>query len=317
MKAVIYKKYGPPKVLEMVDIPKPQPKDNEVLVKIYATTVTSGDVRLRSSNFPPLVWFPARLIFGLFKPKKEILGHEFSGIIEAIGKDVHKFKVGDEIFATPTMTNSGSYTEYISIPQDRKKGVLALKPKTLSFKEAAALPIGGMTALFLLNKANLGKGQQVLIYGGSGSVGSYAIQIAAKQDANVVAVCSTSNFDMVKSLGATRAIDYKKEDYTTCEDKFDIVFDAVGKTSKSKAQKVLKQGGRFASVKSLTSLDQDHLNQLKEMAEMGKIKPYIDQTFSLSNIIEAHEYVDSGRKKGNVVVEIINTEDKSTEDIEH
>lgn len=309
MKAAIYSKYGPPNVLKLVDIAKPRPKDNEILVKIYATTVTSGDVRLRSSNFPLLVWLPVRLMFGLFKPKKEILGHEFSGIVEAIGKDVTKFKIGDEIFATPTMLNSGSYTEYISIPEDRKKGVLGLKPKNLSFKEAAAMPVGGMTALFLLNKAKLSRGHHVLIFGASGSVGSYAIQIAKEQEATVVAVCSSSNFDMVKSLGADGVIDYKKEDYSIREDRFDIVFDAVGKTSKSKAKKVLKQGGRFASVKSLTSPEQGHLNKLKELAEKGKIKPYIDKCFPLSEIVAAHEYVDKERKKGNVVIEIVNLSD--------
>ena len=270
MKAVIYTRYGSPNVLKLVDIEKPQPKDNEILVKICATTVTSGDARLRSSNFPLLVWLPVRLMFGLFKPKKKILGHEFSGIVEAIGKDVTKYKVGDEIFATPTMLNTGSYAEYICIPQDRNKGVLDLKPENLSFNEAAALPIGGMTALFLLNKAKLSKGQQVVIYGASGSVGSYAIQIAKEQEATVVAVCSSSNFDMVKSLGADRVIDYKKEDYSLLDNRFDIVFDAVGKTSKSKAKKVLKQRGSFVSVKSLTSPTQEHLGELKELAEKQK-----------------------------------------------
>lgn len=306
MKAVIYTKYGPPDVLKLVDIEKPKPKDNEVLVKICATTVTSGDARLRSSDFPALVWLPVRLMFGLFKPKKEILGHEFSGIVEAVGKDVTKFKIGDEVFATPTMLATGSYTEYICIPQERKKGVLELKPKNLSHKEAAALPVGGMTALYLLNKANLSKGQHVLIYGASGSVGSYALQIAKAKEATVVAVCSSSNFDMVKSLGADSAIDYRKEDYSLLKDKFDIVFDAVGKTSKSKAKKVLKQGGNFVSVQTLTSPKQEHLIKIKELAEKQKIRPYIDKCFKLSEIVAAHEYADKGRKKGNIVIEISN-----------
>lgn len=304
MKAVIYTKYGPPNVLKVVEVEKPQPKDNEILVKICTTTVTSGDVRLRSSNFPLLVLLPVRLMFGLFKPKKEILGHEFSGIVEAVGKDVTKYKIGDEIFATPTMLNTGSYTEYICIPQDRKKGVLGLKPKNLSFKEAAALPVGGMTALFLLDKAKLRKGQQVLIYGASGSVGSYAVQIAKEKEATVVAVCSSSNFDMVKSLGADGVIDYKEKDYSLLDNNYDIVFDAVGKTSRSKAKKVLKQGGTFVSIKALTNPTQEHLIRLKELAEKQKIKPYIDRCFQLSEIVAAHEYVDKGRKRGNVVIEI-------------
>lgn len=304
MKAAIYTKYGPPDVLKLVDIEIPQPKGNELLVKIYATTVTSGDVRLRSSDFPPAAWLFARLMFGLFKPKREILGHELSGIVEAVGKDITKYKVGDEIVATPTMLNSGSYAEYICIPEERKKGVLGLKPKNLSFKEAAALPVGGMTALFLLNKAKLSKGQDVLVYGASGSVGSYAIQIAKAQGATVIAVCSNANFDMVKSLGADNVIDYRKEDYSLLEKKFDIVFDAVGKTSKSKAKKVLKQGGLFVSIASLTSLKQEHLNKLHELAEEGKVKPHIDKCFPLSDIVAAHEYVDKGRKRGNVVIKI-------------
>ena len=306
LKAVIYEKYGSQKVVKLVTIEKPQPKDNEILVKIVTTTVTSGDVRLRSSNFPPVAWVLVRLMFGLFKPKKEILGHEFSGIIEAIGKDIKTYKVGDEVFATPTMLKTGSYTEYICIPQDRKKGVLGLKPKNLSFKEAAALPVGGMTALFLLKKANLRKGQQVLIYGASGSVGSYAVQIAKTEGATVVAVCSSSNFDMVKSLGADKTIDYNKEDYSLQNNKYDIVFDAVGKSLKSKAKKVLKKGGSFVSIKAITNPTQKHLNELSELAEKGKIRPYIDKCFSLSEIIAAHEYVDKGRKKGNVVIDLIN-----------
>lgn len=304
MKAVIYSRYGSPNVLKLVDIEKPQPKDNEILVKIYATTVTSGDVRLRSSDFPPVAWFIARLMFGLFKPKKEILGHEFSGIVEAVGKDVTKYQVGDEIIGTPTMLKTGTYAEYISIPQERKKGVLALKPKNLSFREAAALPVGGMTALFLLNKVKLSEGQQVLIYGASGSVGSSAIQIAKAKGSTVVAVCSRSNFDMVKSLGADQVIDYKKEDYSLLEQKFDIVFDAVGKTSKSKARKILKKDGRFTTVKALTNLTQEHLEELCRLADEGQIRSFIDKAFSISDIVEAHEYVDKGRKRGNVVVEI-------------
>lgn len=304
MKAAIYTKYGSPDVLKLVDIKKPTPEANEILVKIRATTVTSGDVRLRSSNFPLLAWLPVRIMFGLFKPKKEILGHEFAGVVEAIGKDVTKYKVGDEIFGTPTLLKTGSYTEYICIPQNRKKGVLSLKPQNLSFEEAAALPVGGMTALFLLNKAKLKEGQQVLIYGASGSVGSYAVQIARAQGPNVVAVCSSSNFDLVKSLGADRAIDYKKEDYSRLEEKFDIVFDAVGKTSKSTAKKVLKKGGHFVTVKALTNPTQKHLNKLKDLAERQKIKPYIDKYFPLSQIVEAHKYVEQGRKRGNVVIEV-------------
>lgn len=306
MKAITYTKYGSPSVLQMVDIEKPTPKPNEVLVKIYATSVTSGDARLRSSNFPAIAWLFVRLVYGLFKPKKEILGHEFSGIVEAVGKEVTKYKVGDEVVGTPTMLPSGSYTEYLCIPENRKKGVLALKPKTLSFNEAAVLPVGGITALFLLQKAKLDKGQNVLIYGASGSVGSHAIQIAKAQGATVTAVCSNSNFNMVKSLGADATLDYSIMDYSSLDQKFDIVFDAVGKTSKSKAIKILKKEGKFVSTQALTNPGQEHLNKLCELADKGKLKPFIDKTFSLSDIVNAHEYVDTGRKRGNVAIEVAN-----------
>lgn len=207
MKAAVYTKYGPPNVLELKEIEKPSPKDNEMLVKIHAATVTSGDVRLRSSDFPPLFWLPARLIFGMFRPKKKILGHELSGTIEEIGKNVTKFKVGDAIFGTTTMLKTGSYAEYICLPQEWKNGVVALKPENLGFKEAAALPVGAMTAMFLLNKANLKEGQKVLVYGASGSVGSYAVQLADRKGSKVTGVCSGTNFEMVKSLGAEQVIE--------------------------------------------------------------------------------------------------------------
>lgn len=305
MKAVIYRKYGPPSVLKLVDMEKPEPKRNEVLVKLHATTVTSGDARLRSSNFPPIAWLIVRLIYGLIKPKKEILGHEFSGTIEAIGEDVTQYKVGDEVLGTPTMLPSGSYTEYLSIPVNRKKGVLALKPKALNFNEAAALPVGGMTALFLLQKAKLSQGQNVLIYGASGSVGSFAIQIAKAYGATVTAVCSSSNFDMVKSLGADATLDYRENDYASMDQKFDVVFDAVGKTSKSKAKNILKKEGHFTSVQALANPGQKELDELCRLAEEGKLTAYINKTFPLPAIAEAHAYVDQGRKRGNVVIEIV------------
>ncbi|MEO1654480.1 MAG: NAD(P)-dependent alcohol dehydrogenase, partial [Bacteroidota bacterium] len=214
MKAALYTKYGSPEVLEIREMDKPQPKDNEVLVKIHAATVTSGDVRLRASDFPALFWLPARLMFGLFSPRKKILGHELAGVVEAVGKEVDKFKVGEEVFGTTTMLPTGSYAEYISLPESWKQGVLALKPKNVSFKESAALPVGGMTALFLLEKGKIASGQKVLIYGASGSVGSYAVQLAKHFGATVTGVCSTANLEMVKSLGAAQVIDYKKEDYS-------------------------------------------------------------------------------------------------------
>lgn len=304
MKAVVYTKYGSPGVLKLQEVDKPIPKDNEILVKIKAATVTSGDVRMRSSDFPALLWLPARLVLGLFKPKKKILGHELSGIVEDKGKDVTKFSIGDEVFGTTTMLKKGSYAEYICLPQQWKHGVVSLKPVNLNFEESAALPIGGMTALFLLEKAKISKAQKVLVYGASGSVGSYAVQIAKYFGCSVTCFCSTSNFDMVKALGADHVIDYKKKDYSTLNNEFDIFFDAVGKTTKAKAKKTLKKGGIFASVKTLTSEKIEHLLKLKELAESEKIKPYIDKYYSLEKIVDAHKYVDQGHKKGNVVVKL-------------
>ena len=304
MRAAVYREYGPPEVLKLREVNKPHPKDNEILVKIHAATVTSGDVRLRASDFPALFWLPARLIFGLFKPKKSILGHELSGVVEDKGKNATKFEIGDHVFGTTTMLSGGSYAEYVCLPQEWKHGVVESKPINLSFQEAAALPIGAMTAMYLLEKAQLSKNQKVLIYGASGSVGSYAVQVAKQQGASVTAVCSAPNFEMVKSLGADNLIDYKKEDYSLLLEKFDIVFDAVGKTSKSKAKKVLTKGGRFVSVKMLTKEKPEHLSKIRTLAEEGKLIPFIDKTYPLEEIVTAHKYVDQGHKKGNVVIEI-------------
>lgn len=304
MKAVVYTKYGSPDVLKPMEIDKPIPKDNEILIKIHAATVTSGDVRLRGSDFPPLFWLPARFIFGLFKPKKKILGHEFSGVVEEKGKDVTKFNIGDEVFGTTTMLKTGSYAEYICLPQEWKHGVVGLKPFNLNFKESAALPVGGMTALFLLEKANITRGQKVLVYGASGSVGSYAVQIANHFGTSVTGLCSTSNLEMVKSLGAERVIDYTKEDYTSLKSEFDIVIDAVGKTTRSKTKSALNKSGVFVSVKMLTNEKTEHLLKLKELAEKGKLKPFIDKYYLLEEIVSAHKYVDQGHKRGNVVIEI-------------
>ena len=304
MKAAVYTSYGSPSVLKVTEIEKPIPKANELLVKIHAATVTAGDIRLRASDFPPLFWLPARLMFGLFKPKKKILGHEFAGVVEAVGEKVSKFTIGDEIFGTTTMLSTGSYAEYVCVPEVWKSGVVAKKPKNLSFEESAALPVGAMTALYLLKKAKMDRSKEVLIYGASGSVGSYAVQLAHHLGKSVTGVCSTSNIDMVKSLGADEVIDYKKQDYTTRSQDFDIVFDAVGKTSKTVAKRILKDSGVFVSVNMLTSEKIEDLLEIKQTAEAEKLKPYIDKTYSLEQIVEAHKYVDSGRKRGNVVIKI-------------
>ncbi len=243
MKAVVYKKYGGPEVLQFKDVPKPIFKPNEILIKVIATSVTAGDVRLRASNFPPLFWLPARLIFGLFRPKKQILGHEFSGIIVDAGLKVSKFEIGDAVFGTTSMLKTGAYAEFMAVPELWKQGALAIKPTNLDFKQAAVLPIGAMTALFLLKKAETYKGKRILIYGASGSVGSYAVQMAKFFGAEVTGVCSNRNIEMVTALGADTVIDYTKEDFTKTDKTFDIVFDAVGKLTKAEAKTVLFKGG--------------------------------------------------------------------------
>ena len=302
MKAYIHEKYGPPQVLKAVEIEKPTPNSNEVLVKVCATTVCAGDVRLRSSDFPFLYWLLARLIFGLFRPKKKILGHEFSGVVEQVGKKVNGFKEGDEVFGTTTMLKKGSYAQYVCVPQKWKHGVLSIKPNNMSHIESAVLPIGAMTALFLLEKGKISGTEEILIYGASGSVGTYAVQLAKNQNARVTGVCSTSNIKMVTNLGAEHVIDYLKEDFTKLAGRFDIFFDAVGKVSKRTARKMLKEKGRFVSVKMMTKEKDVHIKKIKSLVEKGEILPVIDRIYRFDGMVDAHTYVDNGHKKGNVVV---------------
>lgn len=297
MKAVVYKKYGSPEVLELTDIPKPNPKKNEVLIKIHATTVSAGDWRLRKAD--P---FLARIFNGLFKPKRvNILGFELAGVVEAVGEKVTSFKKGDAVFASCGL-RFGGYAEYTCLPENE---LIALKPSNISFEQAAAIPIGGLTALRLLKQAGIKAGDQVLIYGASGSVGTFAVQIARAFGAEVTAVCSTSNVDMVYQLGAQQVIDYKKEDFTEIERRFNIIVDAVGKTSKSAARHLLKPGGKYVSVTGSPKSAPDDLLVLKSLVETGKLVPVIDREYTLEQIRQAHIYVESFRKKGNVVIKII------------
>jgi len=316
MKAAVYHKYGPPEVLQIEEVPKPEPKDNEILVEVYAATVTAGDVRLRASDFPALFWLPARMIFGLFRPKKKILGHEFSGTVKKVGKKVKRFNLEDQVFGSTTMLKAGSYAQYVCIPEKWKHGVVHHKPTKLDFSQSAALPIGGMTALFLLEKARIETGQKILIYGASGSVGSYAIQVGKNYGTEVTAVCSGANTEMVQSLGADQTYDYKTQSLKQIPERFDIVFDAVGKIKKSVAKGLMKKNGTFVSVEMITQEKFAHLKQLWEWAEEGSLRPYIDKTYALDQIVEAHRYVDTGRKKGNVVIEINRSKEAPLKEME-
>lgn len=297
MKAVVYEKYGGPEVLQLKDLPKPVPKDNEVLVKVHATTVTAGDWRLRKAD--P---FLARLFNGLFKPTRvKVLGFEIAGVIEETGAAVTSFKKGDPVFASCSF-RFGGYAEYTCLKVNE---LIAIKPANISFEEAAAVPIGGLTALRFLKQAGIKAGDKVLIYGASGSVGSFAIQIAKAMGAAVTAVCSTANLDLVKKLGAEQVIDYTKQDYSSIKERFDIVFDAVGKTNSSAGKKILKPEGRFVTVKNNPKSGKNDLLYLKELIEAGKLISVIDRRYTLETIREAHAYAESFRKKGNVVVNII------------
>lgn len=295
MKAVAVSKYGAPEGLEIIDIDKPTPKANELLVKIHATTVTFGDAMLRRMKFP------VRMVFGLFMGglgKNKILGHEFAGEVEAIGSEVTLFKPGDQIFGSAGM-KGGAHAEYISLPEDN---MVTLKPENMTFQEAAAVPIGGHTAYDILRRANIQEGWKVLIYGASGSVGSYAVQLAKHWGAEVTGM--STNLDLVKELGADHAINYKIEDFTERGITYDVIFDAVRKLSSSHAKKALAENGAFLSVGSSTKESVENLLFLKELIEAGSLKPIIDRTYPLEEIVEAHRYVDTGRKKGNVVITV-------------
>jgi NADPH:quinone reductase-like Zn-dependent oxidoreductase len=307
MKAIIYEKYGPPEVLKFKEVPKPKPLDNEVLIKINATTAHIGDTRVRGFNVPLKHWIPFRLFLGIRRPRRAILGMECAGDIESVGKDVKRFKPGDKVFAL-TGFNFGAYAEYKCLPEKpeegkaESKGLVSIKPTNLSYEEAAAVPAGGLTALKNIQKANIKSGQKILINGASGSLGTYAVQLAKYHGAEVTGVCSTKNLDLVKSLGADKVIDYTKEYFTKASETYDVVYDAVMKTSHSSCKGLLKNTGIFLNNNGLAKIVPKDLIFLKELIEKEKLKPVIDRTYPWEKIVEAHRYVDKGHKKGNVII---------------
>lgn len=300
MRAVVYTEYGSPDVLRVTEVKKPSPKPNEILVRIHATTVSAGDWRMRKAD--P---FLARLYNGLFKPKRvNILGFELSGEIEEVGEEVRSYKKGDQVFAY-TGIGFGAYAEYICLRED---GSAAIKPPGLSHEEAAAVPVGGMTALNFLRRGKIEAGKKVLVYGASGSVGTYAVQLAKAFGADVTAVCSAANVEMVKSIGADRVIDYTKEDFRARGDRYDLIFDAVGrkltKLTPSACRQTLRPNGAFVHVNMSQKPRREDLIVLQELLEAGRVRPVIDRRYSFERIPDAHRYVEQQHKKGNVVVTV-------------
>jgi NADPH:quinone reductase-like Zn-dependent oxidoreductase len=306
MKAIICTKYGSPDVLQLQEVEKPGPKNNEVLIKIFATAVHSGDCRMRSLNLDGISFSQrvlARLILGVTKPRNPILGLWLAGEIETAGNKVKKFKKGDRVYARTPDMRFGGYTEYICLPEN---SFIALKPANITYAEAMAVPFGGLSALYFLRKGKIRSGQKVLIYGASGAVGTSTLQLARYYGAEVTGVCSTGNLEWVKSLGADAVIDYTKEDFTKCSELFDLIFDAVGKISHSTCKKILKPEGNYVSVVASghAKMELEDLVFLTKLVEAGKLKPVIDKCYPLEQMAEAHRYVDQGHKKGNVVITV-------------
>jgi len=306
MRAVAYTEYGPPEVVQLVDVEKPAPSDKDVLVRVCATTVTVGDTIMRSLDMPVARWqrVMARLYLGVRKPRRPVLGMEVAGDIEAVGRGVTRYRAGDAVTASTFAVGFGGHAEYKCLPED---GVIAHKPASLSYEEAAALPGAGMTALQCLRKARIQPEQAVLIYGASGAVGTSAVQLAANHfGADVTGVCRAANADLVRSLGASRVLDYTSEDFTKSGETYDVVFDAVGKLSRTQAKRARVMAGIYLDVTADSDGGDtvDNLLLLTELCQAGTLKPVIDRTYLLEEIVEAHRYVDLGHKKGNVAITV-------------
>lgn len=325
MKAVVCTRYGPPEVLRLKEVEKPKPRDHEVLIKIHATTVNAGDCEIRAFKIPIWIWLPMRLFLGLRKPRRPILGQELAGEIEAVGTGVKSFDQGDKVIAS-TGIRMGSYAEYICVAEQPDEGLLATKPVNMTYGEAAAVPTWGLNALHFLKRANIQPGQKVLINGACGSIGTYAVQLAKYFGAEVTGVDSSEKLDVLRSIGADQVIDYTREDFTKNGHSYDVIFDVVGKSSFSRSIRSLKNKGFYLCANpsfshmirglwaSLTSskrvvtgagrLDSDDLMFLKELIEEGRFKSVIDSIYSLEQIPEAHRYVETGHKKGHVVITV-------------
>jgi len=326
MRAIVLTKFGPPDVLQLKEVEKPVPKDNEVLIRVHATTAFAGDCELRSLRLPVEFRLPIWIYMSLFRPKPIILGQELAGEIEAIGRDVSEFKAGDPVFAT-TSFGLGAYAEYKCMPEapGMMGGALAIKPANLTYAEAAAVPVGGLEALHSIRTANIQSGEKVLINGAGGSIGTMAVQLAKGRGAEVTAVDHTVKMDMLRSIGADHLIDYTQADFTRGGQAYDVIIDVVGKSSFSGSMRSLKENGRYflgnpglshrirarwASTGSKQVIHGsggqkvDDLLFLKDLIEAGKLKPVVDRRYPLEQMAEAHRYVDQGHKKGNVVITV-------------
>jgi NADPH:quinone reductase-like Zn-dependent oxidoreductase len=328
MKAIVWTEYGPPDVLQLQEVEKPTPKGNEVLIRVYATTVTAGDCEMRSLNLPILLSLPMRLWIGLGRPKgTTIPGTELAGEIEAVGKEVKRFKEGDQVFGSAGM-GLGANAEYICLPEEPREmeGGVTIKPANMTYEQAATVPFGGRDALHFLRLGNIQSGQKILINGAGGSIGTFAVQLAKVFGAEVTAVDSTAKLDMLRSIGADRVIDYTQEDFTEGDEIYDVIFDVVGTVSFSRSARSITQNGTYLLANPLgsqmvrgpwirmTSSKRVVMETasgtiadlvfLRELIEAGKIRTVIDRTYPLEQIVEAHRYVETGQKKGNVVITV-------------
>lgn len=329
MKAAVYEKYGPPEVLHLKEVAKPIPEDNEVLIKVHATTVTKYDTWLRASIAPTGFWLPSRIDSGLRAPKQPILGTELAGEVEAVGKSVTRFEQYDQVFAFSGMT-LGAYAEYICLPED----VVAMKPANLTYQEAAAVLQGALTALHFLRKTAIERGQKVLVFGASGGVGAYLVQLSKHFGAEVTGVCSTAKLHMVKTLGADHVIDYTREDFTQTNKTYDIIFDTIAKTPVFRTQRLLNKAGYYAFITfglprliqalglmlitrkkvvvGVINPNAGDLIFLRDLIEAGQLKVMIDRCYPIEKAAEAHRYVESGHQRGHVVIQVVNNEDYQT-----